>query len=716
MLKIVLFDTLRINRLVIIILLMTSYAVHLQAQVNATVEVADTAEVEDNPYAVKKDATIIPVDSAKLRGDENYEIYVMDKRFLPIGDSLGKRRWYQDFFLQMGLGGERIVPPTDGHKFNTLTTVQFGIGKQLGRYHSLRLLGQAALGYQQYHDRMYLRLGGMLDHMFDLTTYVYGYNPARQVGLSTIVGVGLGWARVRGTGMASYPYDVHAGLQFRFYTGPHGMVNVEPYIGLASDDIDLSQTKNWHRYDITYGVNMNFVYYFDDHLTRATRKRLINNLKDNERDQITGEDSLSLYSWQKPWIFEFAGGPATNNSPELESMETLGHEVAIGVGKWFSPVIGIRGTLMTRHFDWAKKLTYGDPLHTDNHNTYEQRMSAFYVGGRVEAMINPLGFFKSFRWDAPFGAYLVGGAGIGWFIKHRESPSLHTWSESYSAGLHLWARLADGLQLFVEPRITHNTYNVPFRNVQWANNYSDNTYGVNIGVTAMNIEHRYRKYETDDPVNMSRFTVGIGGGTNLSMPISRYIGSAKMGYNGGAFVEYHINDMMGVRLSFDYLSHSRSAYTPYMDLNMNLPQLNYSPVKRNGLWTYTYNMGLIGLDYSLNLTNALCGYRQVGPRGRLFNLELFAGPGLAMHLSQKAEIDSRENIRENHEVKVLYPESKGMYFAINGGVKLSAHVTQKIAVTLTPQIYYVPNLEFPAIPMTRMKSLEMVDLGVQYQF
>ena len=703
------------HSLVFIIILFMSTVPHTYvygqfSQPILTAEQRDTVK-EDNPFAVpdslRKKRNLVS-DSARSLNAMNY---VMDYRYLAQGDTIDKGKWYKDMFIQMGLGAEEIAPPNKYYKFNTLTTFHLGFGKQFGPYHSLRMLGQGAIGYQQNKDRLYLRWGLTLDHSFDLSSYASGYKPTRPVNISTLLGVGMHRALMRGTGIKATPVEIHGGLQFRFYTGPHGMVNIEPFCELASDDIDFSGNINWRRYDVTYGLNMNMVYYFDNHLTRAKRHRMINESKEKNPNNITS-DSLHLYSWQKPWIFEFAGGPIVNDIPNMSLMETMGHEVALSVGKWFSPAIGIRGSVMTRHSDWAKKYVVGN----NGYRYYEQIFSSLYVGGRVEAMVNPLGMLKSFRWDAPFGAYITGGAGLGWFIKHKDSPSLHCWSESYTVGLHLWYRLTDGLQIFLEPRYMHNVYNIPYRNKNWSQNFSDNSYGVNIGVTSALIEKRYRKYAIDHDSTMSRFAVGLGAGMNLIMSESRFKGKKPFNYNYNGFLEYRLNKTSAVRLGFAFFSFSTSDYSAFKDYNTELP--NEKPAIRNGLWHYTNRIGFAALDYDINLTNALCGYRSVGSKGsRLFNLDLFFGPGIAFHIKQSSELDINENLREYHEAKTTLQDPKGTLFALNGGVKLSAHLTKHIGITLSPQIYLVPLMEdLKTVKMGRLRTFEMLDLGLQYQF
>ncbi len=636
--------------------------------------------------------------------------YTLDTRYMAYGDSLKNRKWYQDMFLQMGLGSEQILPVIDGYRISPLTTFHIGFGKQLGRYTSFRFLAHGGISYQQDMDRLYLRGGGNLDLLVNLNSFLGGYDPSRKIELGAFAGVGLGYAAMRNTANHDKYVDAHGGLQLKFYTGPNSMINIEPYATLASDQIDVSKDRNWRKFDVAFGVNMNVVYYFENHLTRNARRRIIKQTKEKDDNLINKNDSTSLYSWQRPWIWEFATGPTMSNYPNLKMKETLGHEVAISFGKWFSPVIGIRSTVMTSYSDWLKNMKY------EIGHSYEVTMSTFYIGGRIEAMFNPFGFTKRFRWDAPFGAYLTGGVGLGRLIKYKDPPSLKCWSESYSGGIHLWARLTDGLQIFIEPRITHNVYNIPYKNVNWASSYSDDTYGINFGVTATNIKKTYRKYHTDDHSTMKHIAVGVGAGTTLTLPATRISDSNKQGINLNAFAEYRVSPISAVRLSFEFLQLKSSNLNKYLDYNAELAAMGYAPVRRNGFWHYTHSMGLLALNYSLNLTNAMCGYRTTGPKGRIFNLELFAGPAIVMQMGEKAEIDAVENIRENHFVESLQAKPRKVNPAVNGGVKLSAHITPELAIVLTPQIYFVPKLNIPSINMNSMKNLETINLGVQYQF
>ena len=86
-------------------------------------------------------------------------------------------------------------------------------------------------------------------------------------------------------------------------------------------------------------------------------------------------------------------------------------------------------------------------------------------------------------------------------------------------------------------------------------------------------------------------------------------------------------------------------------------------------------------------------------------------------VKQSSELDINENLREYHEAKTTLQDPKGTLFALNGGVKLSGHLTKHIGITLSPQIYLVPLMEdLKTVKMGRLRTFEMLDLGLQYQF
>ncbi len=669
----------------------------------------DTAEVEDNPFLVGKKKRIDPpIDSVRLRGEQNPDTFILDRRYRAYGDTLTSK-WYQNLFVQIGAGGEQMISTAKNYSFDPLTTFHLGAGIQIGKYNTLRLTGNVAKGYQKDYNRVFMRYGGRLEHFFDLSTYFNGYSSDRLLGVQTMIGVGGQMATLdmkekrKGTA-----YEAHAGLQFHFYTGPRGSLNVEPYLGIATDDYDLSEQQNWRKLDTFYGVNLNYVYYFSNHLTRQAR---MNRLRSrNKRNRVIGDTlrTWKLHSWQAPWFIEFSAGPFKANAPELSAGESIGHEEVLTLGKWFSPVIGFRVSGVARSAMWKKVYTYTTTA------TYEQALYTHSYAGSIEAMFNPFGFNKNYNWNQWIGAYIVGGLEYGKFLKYQKGETLSCNSEAYLAGLHLWLRLTEGLHFFIEPQFIHNVYHIPYRNVEWNQRYSDNSYGLKIGLTAIGEgpSFRNKRKEADDDGRLLRYSAGLSGGYNLIHVTDQYMGDKHTNFNFGAFFQYHFNRVSAVRAGLEYMVHSRSDYTTFYDQVASTTSSDVYTTKRQGQWNHSYPMALLSLDYSMNMTNLMRGYRP----GRFFELELFMGPAMVWSFKENGELSSKEMLREGHTAVLPKTSRRTFNPAAHGGVMLLANINKQWGITLTPQLYLVPEFNIHAIHTTRISVLETLDLGVQYKF
>ena len=678
-------------------------------KVEASDSTKNKGEVEDNPFTNKKEKHfgVQMGDSAKIKGKEDPIKYVMDFRFLELGDSLlpdSLRHWYDNLFLEVGAGAEQLIAPNDAYAFDPFTTVHVGLGINLGRYHTLRAVGEATVGYQKFKDLLYLRGEARLDHLFDVSSYFYGYDPTRLLGISTVLGGGLQYSTLRKSGKKDPKgpgAEAHIGLQLRFNTGPHGSFNVEPYCGIGPDRMDLSEN-NWRKSDLFYGVNLNYIYYFKNHLTRAARLRLID--ASNEKNYLT-KDSL-LQSWAQPWFFEVAAGPVVLDIENLSLSETMGHNISLSIGKWFSPVIGLRATGSERMSVWNKHLEYHDRV------LHEQEQGNHYLSFRADALFNPFGFTRNYNWNAPFGAYLTGAFELGWFSKTRTGTGLRCYSEAYSAALHLWARLGEGVQFFVEPRFVHNIYKIPYTNVDWNHQYSDNSYMINIGITSTGLSPKYRRQTEEDTEVPTLWTLGVGGGTNLIQTYRRYVDKDHFPFNVNGFAQYHFNNVSAMRLGLEYFVHSATDYTSFNDYDLVMQErYNVGPTARNGLWNHTYYLGMLSLGYSVNLTNLMNSHSL----SRRFNFEIFGGPALAWFFGQTGNLSEKEMLREKHEAHSRIGIKQGAYVAANGGGKLSFRLSRNLGLYLSPQLFYIHNIDLQAIFITRTGLLETLDLGVQYK-
>lgn len=614
--------------------------------------------------------------------------------------------WYNHTYLQFGAGMEQMLPPASNYEFDNLTAVQFGVGRHLNEQHSLRLYINGAFGYQRSKDILFQRYGIRLDHLFNVSAYFNGYRPDRYMNVSTVLGLGYHHSKMKNF-REEDAFEGHAGLQFRFFTGPQGYLNIEPYIGIAQDHYDLSEKRNWREYDIFYGANLNFVYYLNNNLTPEARTKY---LRRKGYVHAPGDDNL-LKSWQSPFFIELSNGVTLTKSTNLGFEGSLGHNLRASLGKWFSPAIGLRFSLSSMTFTWSKETT---PAKNDPpiRPEYVNKMHSLLFGVGAEAMIDPFGFTQKYTWDEQFGLHILLGGEMGWLIKHHEDKKrLSCHSESYTAGLQLWTKLHDGLRLFVEPRYSRNIYKLPYRNVNWNKRFADDVFSANIGISMMLRPHKYLNEKENVNYEESRFTVGAGGGVTLMSTKSNYEGSNTLQWNASAFATYRFDNYSGVRLGFEYMALSGNIMSNYVGYNLDYPELDYAPVSRTGLWKRTFHFGLLSADYVLNLTNLF-----TNQKNRKWHLELYAGPTLAMLFGESNKMSPLERRQENHQYIIDDKMLKDNYIGANAGLNLSYDINHKVQLFLSPTFYVFKKFNLPESMTRDYMLLQSLNLGVQYSF
>ncbi|MGN1262824.1 MAG: hypothetical protein ACI4TW_02210 [Prevotella sp.] len=698
---------------------LTISVIALAMAVSAGAHPALTAGTSDMERMAVADTLYIPEDESEIGNDtigktrENKATgldamkELLGKRYLEDGETFTKK-WSDHLFLQAGFGTEMIVPPGEYYHFDPLTTFHIGVGKQFNRLHSARLTLNGGFGFQRDKDLFFYKAGMKVDHLFGLSSYFSGYNPSRLLDLSTILGVGAQYAKLGKDGRSGTAFEAHAGLQLRFFTGPQGYINMEPYFGFGTDQTDLSESRNWRKVDMFYGANINFIYYINNNLSKESRARLLGRTSEDNR---LNADSVPQ-SWRQPWFFEYANGLSFVDSPTLGTTETMGSNVTLSAGRWLSSVIGLRLSAYSASGKWLKTII--PELPSPYHPEYQRHYNTVHFGGRVEALINPLGFDPYYDWDRTFGGYVFGGIGMGRQLKYQNGVHLACRTESYSAGVHLWAAISSGLQFFIEPRFDHYVYKIPYSNVDWNKRYSDNCYSVNAGFTVTTRSKRFRSQDIyDGDGNDKRIVVGLGAGTSLMQTKGGYDNvSGGMPYNFGGFAEYHFNAVSAARLSFEYASMAVTGMTDFIDYNMTNLGDGYTPIDRQGLWKHRYFMGLASLSYLVDLTTLCDGYRS----DRLFELSFYAGPTMTLLFGETASLDQNERLQEDHEVRQKEEAKASTKFGLHGGVKLTANILPNISLFLSPTVYLTGNLHLEGIEQLKVTHIETFNIGVQYRF
>lgn len=636
---------------------------------------------------------------------------VMEGRYVPVGETfINKPKWLRNLYVQGGVGMEMITPPTEDYKIAPMRYVQLGVAKNFNKLYTARVMFHGAWGEERYKNLMLSKMGVKVEHLYDLSSYMSGYNPSRLVGLSTILGLGLQSSKMEMAGNAM-SVEGHFGFQFRFFTGPKAYITVEPYVGVGGDGMDVSGDRNWRKKDVFYGANINFVYYINNNLSPESHRRL---LADQHEHNRMSTDSL-MEKWQQPWFIQLSTGPALmQEQPNLSVGKTMGSEIAIAGGKWLSPVIGLRGGLYSRTNVWRQTTPLSTQATGSNTTDYLVDLHNVMVGGRLEAIFNPMGFLKNFYWDAPFGFYLFGGAEMGWLLK-TQSERLSCSTTGWGGGINLWYQLSPGLKVFIEPRLMHNDYKVPYTNVEWVKRYSDNYFSLNMGMAvefrddARYYEHSYYQEFVDD--RLRKIKVGLGGGFHLLQTERTYSGGSSIGLNGLLFGEYHFDRLKSVRLGIEYVTMKRSNLTQFMDYNMDYPEVDYAPVLREGLWDHKYNILLISASGQVDLNYLTMHYQS-----QQFRLYAFGGPTAVYVTKYQRSLSPNERLMHNHKAEPLDAEKVGFGIGAHLGLKFEYHINTHLTAFFVPTVYTLGSAKMPGVEFTNLKLMETFNIGAQYSF
>ena len=152
------------------------------------------------------------------------------------------------FGLSSGLYGL-----TDKEWQQTNVPVALSLGYEFNRHSGLRLSG-TYVQIPRKHTRADLQSFGLdLDYMFNLTNYLYGYNPRRVFNFGLVPGIGFIYARRHNEHSATLKAQL--GLHLGFFLGQTTELYAEPWFGLTDDKVNLS-TNNPAAYDVLYGLRV----------------------------------------------------------------------------------------------------------------------------------------------------------------------------------------------------------------------------------------------------------------------------------------------------------------------------------------------------------------------------------------------------------------------------------------------------------------------------
>lgn len=614
---------------------------------------------------LKVDSTKINEDQAKAQAiDFDPTKYILQERYLPkiaasVPDSITFRtphRWQQLYFgLSSGLYGL-----TDKEWRATNVPVSVFAGYEFNRYSALRLSGTYVQIPNRDDTQDVTSFGADLDYLFNVTSYINGYNPHRVVDFSLVPGIGIVFPNSHGEEGPRVGFKTQLAAHIGFHFGSSAEAFVEPYAGLMNDEVNQS-SGNPAIYDVLYGVRLGAAFRLRPHI-RSLR------------------DSLDYVQANHHLFYEFAQGWVIPMGLQHSGAHTVGTGYQISLGEWIDPAFGFRASFAAQNFYWDYDVTpgfiaYGVRVTPPVNHWY----LGAYFSGRLEAMVNPLNMVRSLRRQHNQRFYdlnIALGAEYGYLMKYGvpDTPNglrMNCYGLTAAVQLlyHFTAKDPNGVSrqtgasLFIEPRISAINYHIPYANTGHFQAYTDKLAAVNVGMRIQRPGFQFRQSRDANFASKQRSffaSVSLIGARHLS--VEKTLGDAIFNYGGNVSIGYEYAPLCAARLRVDYLRYGSNRTMDYLVNDY------VKPIRYSAMWQVTHNLLTLKPAYMLNVMNLVQGY----DRRRRLNAYIEVGPMLTFDMKREYAINEG-NEAGGEQLLVIDPD-KDKRFYYGGFAGLMADV------------------------------------------
>ena len=370
--------------------------------------------------------------------------YSMQKRFRPRNtSSFLNEKFTDNTFLHVTGGQFRFLDS------QSCSGASAGIhyGKWFLPNHAFRLGAGFAFG-RDNHDSRYMGQAFLrLSYMFDLISYIYGYDTSRFCVVSFVTGPG--YALVRNSGVTGHSFTSHIGANVSMRVFRTVDVFWEPLFEIYTGSSAIPQS--------------------------GTRKRVVCAFSGSVGLSCRfAQDNVSAPPASENWFLFLSGGIQFQNSSAVYRKIGLGNALGMhlnaGVGKWCRDFLALRLSAFYSDCKWMKYYA-GNPL------------PELYAGVRFEGQLDLVSLVRGRK--CRFSSSVLLGPEVGFFSKTDLNGKLSDLYVGLSTGLQANLKIASGVSLFVEPRLSIVPYSAPSDDatlVDAYRNYYDSVISVNVGL------------------------------------------------------------------------------------------------------------------------------------------------------------------------------------------------------------------------------------------
>lgn len=369
--------------------------------------------------------------------------YLLQKRYRPADAEFVNDKWSDNTFLSISAGVHNLF----GQDFGYGPVASFSYGKWFGKSNAVRATFAGGYFYRNADLRRNINFALTFSHMFNISSYVSGYDPKRFVEFSTVEGLGYLLATVPDK-RPGHCLRLHLGINANMRLGRDIDFFIEPLATFTTGEIHRSRTEGWHNYYLGYSLSMGLSYRFP-----SSKSGRVGPVHDRE------------------FFLTFMGGFQFQNSEmvvkNIGVFKSAGPSAMIGAGKWFSDYFAWRGTLFFGYDKWQFQEAVGTSL-------------CYYGGARVDAILDV--YKLASGKNSVFGAAVVLGPEVGYFYKDDKVADLGKLYVGLNAGIQVRARFAKRWTVFLEPAMGILPYSAINPLDGSRSNYYDGLFRCNLGI------------------------------------------------------------------------------------------------------------------------------------------------------------------------------------------------------------------------------------------
>lgn len=506
--------------------------------------------------------------------------HTLQKR--PKTGKLDSTRFADHTFFSIGAGAELMLYETDPlarQRWGVTGNMAFGkwfdavSGARLGLEGGV--LGSIKSDDQENRGRS-MHAGLTADYLVNLAALGWGYDPGRRFELIWFAGAGGHYSMLRDN--SAFTWSVRTGAQARLRLNALTDIYLEPRVSFYGDAID--HNTNWRKYNLAPALTAGITY----HMVPLSERSALPKFDDSGFFENT---FISLGAGTRILI--------ANRMARDNWWDAAGANLSIGVGKWFTPVSGVRLTYGAGYVPWITEAGHDKRL----------KVSSL----QADYMLNANAAFGGYADPQWFQLYLIAGLNAGF---PERIDGLDT---AFGAGVGVQAglRVNPTTLLFVEPRL--NAYNGKFAG-GFTRKGLDLEGQLMVGMTYTRMakdlrsDSRFEAFRWGDHLFV---TFGAGVQTMAKNSFRNMSLRQAIQPFAAASVGKWITPFSGLRL--------RAEGGAMGELN---EKNQYERPKMVGF----------GLDYLFNLTNAMTGY---DPASR-FDLTMGIGPSVMFRTGNRHEV------------------------------------------------------------------------------